>query len=82
MTVLYPAATAGSRTTGVGVAAATIRGAVGRRGVPASIPVDELFFWTRVWQEGEKESETARAAGEVHEFQNGRDAVSWLLADD
>jgi hypothetical protein len=50
--------------------------------MPASIPKDELFFWTRRWREGEQESAAARAAGDALEFDSGRDAVRWLLSDD
>jgi hypothetical protein len=54
---------------------------VGGYGLPLSISTDDLFFWTRTWREGEAESAAARAAGQVHEFANGTEAVRWLLSD-
>jgi hypothetical protein len=73
--------TAGEGTIG-GLAAVVSTDAVGGPGLPASIPSDELFFWTRVWQQGEAESAAARDAGDVREFASGREAVRWLLSDD
>ena len=83
MTVSYfTATTTGTRPVGVRLSAsATNNGAVGR-GLPPSIPSDQLFFWTHTWQEGEAESAAAREAGRAHEFANGRDAIRWLLRAD
>jgi hypothetical protein len=78
MTVVETAAS--SATIGAGLA--VVSGNLGGPDLPASILADELFFWTRVWQEGEAESAAARAAGRVHEFTSGREAVRWLLSDD
>jgi hypothetical protein len=78
MTVFYvSAASAGGACVGVGSSVAT--GALATAG---SIPKDELFYWTRHWQEGERESAAAREAGDVHEFATGREAVRWLLSAD
>lgn len=84
MTVVFPVATASSGTMiRVGYAEGTIIGSgAPRLGLPMSIPADEIFFWTRRWQEGEIESAAAREAGEVRRFPNGRAAVSWLLSED
>jgi hypothetical protein len=81
MTVDYTATTATTSATGA-VIAGTIATDSGRLSRPGAIPKDELFFWTRHWQEGEAESAAARARGEVREFASGRDAVRWLLSDD
>jgi hypothetical protein len=47
--------------------------------MPAFVPSDELFFWTRAWQEGERESAAEREAGNLRTFENPRDLLSWLL---
>ncbi len=46
--------------------------------VPVSlIPKEQLWFWTREWQEKEREAEEALARGDVKEF----DSVEDLLKD-
>ncbi len=46
--------------------------------VPVSlIPKDQLWFWTREWQEKEREADRALARGDVKEF----DSVDDLLED-
>ncbi len=81
MTVFYvTGASAGSPSIGVGSSVSTGSFAGGK--LLGSIPKDELIFWTRHWQEGERESAAARAAGNVHEFSTGREAVRWLLTGD
>jgi hypothetical protein len=82
MTVQYPAATSASQTTIHFGRAVTTAPNVARDGLPGTIPSDQLFFWTRQWQEGEAESAAARAAGDVREFASGREATRWLLSDD
>ncbi len=45
---------------------------IGRRVelVPASlVPKDQLWFWTRAWQEREREADQDIAAGKVKEFE-------------
>ena len=82
MTVQYPAATSASQTSIHFGRAVTTVPCVARGGLPGNIPLDQLFFWTRRWQEDEAESAAARAAGDVREFASGREAVRWLLSDD
>ncbi len=66
-----------------GVAPAASNASPGlRRVVPTFISADELIFWTRKWREGEAESTAAREAGDVREFETGREAVRWLLSED
>jgi hypothetical protein len=82
MTVGYFAdATTGSDMIGIGFAVASTPDP-GSAGLPTSIATDDLFFWTRLWRDGESESAAARKAGDVREFASGRDAVRWLLSDD
>ena len=46
--------------------------------VPVSlIPKEQLWFWTREWQEKERDAEEALARGDVKEF----DSVDDLLED-
>ncbi len=47
---------------------------------PLFISRDELFFWSREWQEGERESAEARAAGELKVFPSASEAIEWLKA--
>jgi hypothetical protein len=83
MTVYYPdEATAGDATIGVGIALSNVSEFPARHGIPGAIRRDDLFFWTRAWQEGERESAEARAAGGTREFASGHDAVRWLLSSD
>lgn len=49
---------------------------------PLMVPRDELFFWTRAWQEGERESAEERRRGNVRTFSTGEDLISWLRSDD
>lgn len=79
MTVSYPTAISATRAPTHGVTATTD---AARQLAPILIARDELFFWTRKWQEGEAESAAARASGDFREFSSGRDAVRWLLSDD
>ena len=50
--------------------------------LPASIPSDEVFFWSSKWQLDELEAAKDLARGEVHSFSSGTEAVRWLLSDD
>jgi hypothetical protein len=50
--------------------------------MPVAVPYDELFFWTRAWQEGERESAAEREAGNLHTFDIPRDLVNWLSEHD
>jgi hypothetical protein len=50
--------------------------------MPVFVPKDELFFWTRAWQEGEEESAAEREAGNLLTFENPRNFFNWLLSDE
>lgn len=41
------------------------------------IPAEQAWFWTKEWQEGEKEAEEDKAAGRIKSF----DSVEGLLED-
>ncbi|MBI4289740.1 MAG: AbrB/MazE/SpoVT family DNA-binding domain-containing protein [Chloroflexi bacterium] len=38
----------------------------------------QAWFWTKRWQEGEKEAEEDIAAGRVHHFESAREAIAYL----
>ncbi len=42
------------------------------------IPADQTWFWTKEWQEGEKEAEEDIAAGRVKSFENAEDLLDDL----
>lgn len=46
---------------------------------PASIPSDELFYWSQRWQADEQQSIRELANGESYEFESSDDAIKWLL---
>ena len=48
------------------------------RVLPRQIPRDELFFWTKKWQAGERESAAEREAGRLRHFKSGEDLLDWL----
>lgn len=39
---------------------------------------EQAWFWTRRWQEGEREAEEDIQAGRVHSFGNAEDAITFL----
>jgi AbrB family looped-hinge helix DNA binding protein len=39
---------------------------------------EQAWFWTRRWQEGEREAEEDIRAGRTHTFDSARDAVAFL----
>ena len=39
---------------------------------------EQAWFWTRRWQEGEREAEEDIRAGRVHRFANAKKAVAFL----
>lgn len=47
---------------------------------PLFVMRDELGFWTRAWQEGERESALARERGDLRTFESGADVLEWLDA--
>ncbi len=42
------------------------------------IDKDQAWFWTKRWQEGEREADEDIKAGRVHHFDNVEDAISHL----
>ncbi len=48
-------------------------------GVPLMIPASQVYYWERVWQEGEAESAAERAAGRGERFGSSGELVRWLL---
>ena len=43
-----------------------------------TIARSQLYFWTRRWQEGEREAEDDIRAGRLQEFEDIEDALSYL----
>ena len=42
------------------------------------VPAEQAWFWTKEWQEGEKEVEEDKAAGKVKSFDNVEDLLEDL----
>ena len=42
------------------------------------IDKDQAWFWTKRWQEGEKEAEADIRAGRVHDFPDAKSAIAYL----
>lgn len=61
--------------------AETCTAATGRR-PPLFVPRDQLYYWTREWQEGEAEALREIAEGQARRFPDGTAAADWLLSDD
>lgn len=68
--------------TGLGLSAAASNVAVHQRptAMPASIPADQLYYWSSLWQGFEQESRADLAAGRSETFGNPDDAVRHLLS--
>jgi AbrB family looped-hinge helix DNA binding protein len=43
-----------------------------------AIDRSQAYFWTRRWQEGERQAEEDIQAGKVHEFNNVDEAIDFL----
>lgn len=52
------------------------------RGMPASVPADELYYWSESWQAGEGETRESLARGEGRTFNTAKDAIRYLLTND
>lgn len=39
---------------------------------------EQAWFWTRRWQQGEREAEEDVASGRIHGFENAKEAVAFL----
>jgi hypothetical protein len=50
--------------------------------MPASVPREQLYYWTYRWQEGIRQSRAELDAGEYRDFANPRDAIRWLLSEE
>ena len=49
------------------------------RVVPLTIPASQVYYWERIWQEGEVESAAERAAGRAERFASSGELIRWLL---
>ncbi|MDP9265289.1 MAG: hypothetical protein M3O91_04105 [Chloroflexota bacterium] len=50
--------------------------------MPASVPADELYYWTEAWQAGEQETRRALARGEGRVYDSAKDVIRDLLTND
>lgn len=50
------------------------------QGMPASVPADQLYFWTEEWQADEARAADDIAAGRVRWFASAGDAIKYLLS--
>jgi antitoxin MazE len=42
------------------------------------IEKSQTYFWSKDWQEGEKEAEAAKKKGNFKDFVRGKEAIKWL----
>jgi len=45
-------------------------------------PMSQAYFWTKAWQEGERQADAEIASGNVHEFNSMAEAINALRSDD
>ena len=50
--------------------------------VPPAIPASQLYYWTSMWQEGERESREDIDRGDAVRFSDPLDAIRWLLSSE
>ncbi len=50
--------------------------------VPPAIPASQLYYWTSLWQEGERESREDIDRGDAVRFSDPLDAIRWLLSSE
>lgn len=43
---------------------------------------DQAYYWTEEWQEGERESQAERDAGQTVRFESADELIAWLQAED
>lgn len=70
-------------TTGVtviGLAATTQHWAPQPGSPPVSIRADQVYFWTRAWQQLEREASNDTANGDFMTFDSPRKALHWLMS--
>lgn len=48
------------------------------RHIPFSVPRDQLYYWTREWQEAEAEADEELRRGEARIFDDPEEALRWL----
>ena len=53
-----------------------------RGAVPPAIPASQMYFWTELWQQGERETREDFERGDTVSFKNPLDAIRWLLSDE
>ncbi len=46
--------------------------------VPFFVPRDQVYYWTREWQEGEAEADEEIRHGELRRFSDIDEAMRWL----
>lgn len=73
------AATGGGMRWATFAAAASNFRAEGVRGMPVSIPSDQVYYWSYRWQESERKAREDLANGRSRVFSDPTDAVRHLL---
>jgi hypothetical protein len=53
-----------------------------RRRMPFFVTRDQLYYWTREWQAGEREALQDLKKGDFRRFPDGTSAAEWLLTDE
>ncbi len=53
-----------------------------QRVVPLFVPRQQLYYWTRKWQDGEHEALGELSEGQGRTFPDGASAAAWLLDDE
>jgi hypothetical protein len=66
----------------VGVGGETFTTTVPRRNMPFFVYRDQLYYWTREWQDGEEEALREIAEGRFQTFQDGQSAADAILKDE
>ena len=49
------------------------------RTIPPLTDANQAYYWTRVWQEGERETLAELSRGNGKTFDSGKEAIAWLL---
>ena len=52
------------------------------RDIPPVLNSSQAYYWTRIWQQGEREALEELRQGQGRVFADSRDAVRWLLSTD